>query len=279
MPPPVQDSAAAMAGKNGHSLISIDKFKQLFHTLVESQLLNEYLRSSGKSPSAVVLHREAGPAGLVLDLRREDSLLLPSSLHFAHRVKGLPLKELLDQSPVAPANGSSIAKVKLGKRLSDTIACALNNRLEGNGAIVLTLFELPLSGNGDAGLSAYDEVFAIAAANKLPILFVVENHAGVADTSAFKATHPALPYISVDAHDVVAVYRVAQESIVRTREGGGPAVIELAPVSMEMEDPVEKMHRYLIGKGLPAEKWKAEAVRNFEKQLGDACLLKRDPLA
>jgi hypothetical protein len=275
MPSPVQKSAAAMAGKNGHSLISSDKFRQLFHALIESQMLNQHLRSSGKAGAADALNREAGPAGLVLDLRPEDSLLLPSSTHFAHRVKGLPLKQLLDQPPAK----SSRPEMKLGKRLSDSIACALNNRLEGNGAIVLTIFELPQSGDGDAGLSAYDEIFAIALANRLPILFVAENHGGVSDSSAFRETHSAFPYISVDAHDVVAVYRVAQESIVRTRDGGGPAVIELASVSLEMDDPVEKMHRYLLGKGLPAGKWKAEAVRKFEKQLAAACLLGSDPLA
>lgn len=274
MPSSVQGSAATMAGKNGHSLISSEKFRQLFHTLIEGQMLNQHLRSSGAA--AAVLNREAGPSGLVLDLRPEDALLLPSSNHFAHRVKGLPLKHFL----VPPSAKTERTETKLGKRLCDTIACGLNNKIERNGAIVLTIFEVPQPGNGEAGLSAYDDVFRIALANMLPILFVAENHQGVSDSSSFRETHAALPYISVDAHDVVAVYRVAQESITRTRDGGGPALIELASVAVEMDDdPVEKMHRYLIGKGLPALKWKAEAVRRFEKQLGDACLPAPNPLA
>ena len=268
MPSPLQESAAAMAGKNGHSLISQDKFKQLFHTLVESQLLNEHFRSTGKPAAAA--HREAGPAGLVLDLRREDTILLPSPAHFAHRVKGSKLKPLLEQAATAPG-------AMLAQRLTEAVTVALNNRIEKNDGIVLVLFDL--AARGDDSLSHYDAVFAAAVGAKLPILFVLESHDGFADSTAFKETHPTLPYISVDAHDIVAVYRVAQESIVRTREGGGPAVIELAPTPEGDENPVDKMHRYLETKGLPAKRWKTDAERRFEKELRAACHLQGDPLA
>lgn len=268
MPSRVQDSAAAMAGKNGHSLISAEKFRQLFHALIASQLLNEHLRSSGKPVPAA--HREAGPAGLVLDLRPEDSVLLPLPTHFAHRVKGSSLKPILSQPAAAPT-------ARLSRRLADAVAIALHNRLEKNDAIVLTLFDL--AGNGEASLSFYDEVFSIAVANKLPILFVLESHDGFTDSRQFRDAHPALPYIAVDAHDIVAIYRVAQESIVRTREDGGPALIELAPYSAGEENPVEKMHHYLHAKGLPAKRWRTEAVRRFEKELHAACHLQSDPLA
>jgi TPP-dependent pyruvate/acetoin dehydrogenase alpha subunit len=287
MPSPVQDSAAAMAGKNGHSLISTDKFRQLFHALIESQLLNQHLRSSGR-PAAVAPNCEAGPAGLVLDLRPDDTLLLPSTTHFAHRVKGAPLKAILSQpgtalggAPFTESCPHSVptAGRRLSRRLSEAIGCALHSKLEKNGAIVLTLFDLAPSNGLDSDLSRYDEVFTIATVHKLPILFVIENYDGFIDSLAFKATHPALPYISVDAHDVVAVYRVAQESIVRTREGSGPALIELASIRPGGEDPIEKMHFYLTAKGLPAEEWRAEAARQFETQLSEACHLQPDPLA
>jgi hypothetical protein len=268
MPSPVQDSAATMAGKNGHSLISTEKFRQLYHTLIASQLLNEQLRSAGKP--AAIPHREAGPAGFVLDLLREDIVLLPSPTHFAHRVKGTPLKPILAQ----PATAS---KTTLGRRLADAVAISLNNKIEKNNAIVLTLFDL--EGNGEASLSAYDEIFAIAVANQLPILFVLDSHAGFADSHKFKEIHAALPYITVDAYDIVAVYRVAQESIVRTRGGGGPALIELASYGEGEENPVDKMHRYLGAKGLPANKWRSEATRRFAKELQAACHLQSDPLA
>lgn len=237
MPSPAHDSA--MAGKNGFSLISRKKFRQLYHALIESRQNNQ---RQHKAPH----NAEAGPAGLALDLRAEDTLLLPSPDHFAHRIK------------TAQPTHNGTGNPTLGARLSHAVAVALNNRVEKNNAIVLVLFDLAGSqpGSSTAGLPAFDEVFSLALAGKLPILFVLESHQGFTDSEGFKEKHPTLPYIAVDAHDIVAVYRVAQESIVRTREGAGPALIELA--SYSPEDPVEKMHRYLAGKGLPADEWKAE---------------------
>jgi Dehydrogenase E1 component len=222
-----------MAGKNGFSLISKEKFRQLYHALMESQ-----------QHEGAPRHAVAGPAGLALDLRAEDTLLLPAPDHFAHRVKAAKAAS----QPTHNGTGGPT----LGSRLSQAIAVAVNNRVEKNHAIVLVLFEL----TSGTPLSTFDEVFSLAVAGKLPILFVLESHHGFTDSATFKEMHATLPYIAVDAHDVVAVYRVAQESIVRTREGAGPAVIELA--SYSPEDPVDKMHRYLSGKGLPADKWKDE---------------------
>lgn len=266
MPSRKHDSAAAIAGKHGHSLISTEKFRQLFQTLIAGELFNEHLRSTGKDTPAI--HREAGPAGLILDLRPDDTVLLPSPAHFAHRMKGVPLKALLAKASAASAE-------KAGRRLAEAVAVALNNRIEKNNALVLVLFDLPE--NNGTGLTAYSEIFSVAVAHKLPILFALESPNAFADSNAFREIHYALPYIAVDARDIVAVYRVAQESIVRTREGGGPALIELA--SFGDEDPVEKAHRYLHAKGLTASRWRTQAVRKFEKELQAACQAEHDPLA
>jgi hypothetical protein len=235
-----------MAGKNGHSLISKEKFRQLFEALIEGQRRNEDLRAA--STSTGIPNSEAGPIGLTLDLRDEDTLLLPSPSHFVHGLRK-------PQSSFAAASVENGHKATLGNRLANAIAAAVNNRVEKNDAIVLTLFDLA---EGGGGLAAYDDVFAIAEASKLAILFVLESHEGFAESAAFKERHPSFPYIAVDAHDIVAIYRVAQESIVRTREGGGPALIELAFYSAE--NPVEKMHRYLAAKGFPADRWRGTAI-------------------
>ena len=266
MPSRKHDSAATIAGKHGHSLISTEKFRQMFQTLIAARLFSEHLRSSEKGTPAI--HREAGPAGLILDLRPDDTVLLPSPGHFAHRVKGSSLKSLLTKAPAALAETP-------GRRLTEAVAIALNNRIEKNDALVLVLFAL--QENDGIGLTAYNEIFSVAVAHKLPILFALESPRDFADSTAFRETHFALPFIAVDARDIVAVYRVAQESIVRTREGSGPALIELT--SFGDEDPVDKAHRYLHAKGLPASRWRTQAVRKFEKELQAACQAEHDPLA
>ncbi len=75
---------------------------------------------------------------------------------------------------------------------------------------------------------------------QLPLLLAcADPTSGLAPRSAKKPTNPTLDYatitrlsariklpiVTVDGEDAVAVYRVMQESVIRARMGGGPAVI------------------------------------------------------
>jgi TPP-dependent pyruvate/acetoin dehydrogenase alpha subunit len=67
----------------------------------------------------------------------------------------------------------------------------------------------------------------------------------------------------------VAVYRVAQESIARVREGGGPALIACMAYSSNGApvNAVANMERYLTGKKLFQDKWKTEVIVEFRKEI------------
>ncbi|MGH9600436.1 MAG: thiamine pyrophosphate-dependent enzyme, partial [Terracidiphilus sp.] len=87
----------------------------------------------------------------------------------------------------------------------------------------------------------------------------------------------SLPAIVVDAHDAVALYRVAQEAIAHARRGGGPTMIACTPfraagasVNKRTGDPIAKMERYLAGKGLPASRLKAAVTAGFSRELDAA---------
>ena len=58
----------------------------------------------------------------------------------------------------------------------------------------------------------------------------------------------ALPFISVDGNDVVAVYRVASEAITHARKGHGPTLID-CQIAVS-GDPLKNMQKYLKDKGL-----------------------------
>ncbi|MFT4114635.1 hypothetical protein [Silvibacterium sp.] len=259
-----QASAAAMAGKNGHSLISNEKFRALYDALLQGQLLHAQLRAQGRMSDS--LHREAGPAALVLDLRAEDTLLMPTPLHFAHRVKGAGLEALLAEKQEL--------RIGLEERLAEAVRAAVLHRVRKDNGVVVVFFEL----GETESLAHFDALFSAAIGGKLPILFVLESPNGFTDSAAFHEAHREMAYITADAHDLVAVYRVAQESIVRVRESATPALIELVTVE-GISDPAEKFHGYLQRKGLPASRWKANAERRFEKEWEAACLPGVDPLA
>jgi hypothetical protein len=88
------------------------------------------------------------------------------------------------------------------------------------------------------------------------------------------------PVISVDGNDLVAIYRVAQESIARARDGG-PTLIACVPYIADgmTANPIANTERYLTGKKLFDYRWKDEALAEFNTEVGAACLPQSDPLA
>jgi pyruvate dehydrogenase E1 component alpha subunit len=95
------------------------------------------------------------------------------------------------------------------------------------------------------------------------------------------------PRITVDANDVVAVYRVASEAIAHARKGNGPTLIvcktyrlnehstagsrkQAATLQMESpedHDPILNMEKYLAGKGLFRKQLKASIAADFCEDL------------
>jgi pyruvate dehydrogenase E1 component alpha subunit len=133
-------------------------------------------------------------------------------------------------------------------------------------------------------LGGWHEVLKSAARGSLPILFVVENNPWAGSHSrngrvdlTLKAPRAGLTSITVDGNDVVAVYRVAYESLERVRQGGGPVLVEgktyrqdgQAPLSIE-RDPLTHMERYLKRKGLFTTRWKNQVVHRFSRELDAA---------
>jgi TPP-dependent pyruvate/acetoin dehydrogenase alpha subunit len=95
-----------------------------------------------------------------------------------------------------------------------------------------------------------------------------------------KAQTDGLTTITVDGNDVVAVYRVAYESLERVRRGGGAVLIEAKPyrqhgqVLLNTErDPLTHMEQYLTAKKLFTTRWKNGIAQQFSREL-DAVMRK-----
>jgi hypothetical protein len=124
---------------------------------------------------------------------------------------------------------------------------------------------------GEVPPSLWQTSLAFAAGHELPILFVVLpspriNRNNIPAPSAKLspiiaiALRNKLPGITVDANDPVALYRVAQESIARARDGGGPALIECVPFAIQgsrtqPEDALPALERYLLLRGVATRVW------------------------
>lgn len=95
---------------------------------------------------------------------------------------------------------------------------------------------LSFFGDGATNEGAFHEALNLAGLWKLPVVFFCENNlygegtpqdkqAPVADL-AIRAASYAMPGITVDGNDVLAVYEATRGAVARARAGGGPTLVE-----------------------------------------------------
>jgi TPP-dependent pyruvate/acetoin dehydrogenase alpha subunit len=295
----VEQTTAAAAVSTGGSLISDAKLKQLYATMVECRLLTERasrLRGRPRTPGlyAASMGQEAIAAGCVVDLRAADTLVLPPQNAIAGMVKGMPLGDIMAQIYARyTANGQSpniiMPSATPGAQLAQATSAARVNKQKKRNNVVVAF-----SDKATTSLASWHEALALAASKSLPIIFVVEDNpwtelpglkTGEDNECSDKAWSYGFPVIPVDANDVVAVYRVAYESVERVRQGGGPVLVEGKPyrlssatrrrgansgASRSQRDPLIHMERYLRKKGLFTPRWKDQVVQEFSRKLDAA---------
>jgi pyruvate dehydrogenase E1 component alpha subunit len=104
-------------------------------------------------------------------------------------------------------------------------------QLTGNGRVAVCFF-----GDGAANAGPFHESINIAAAWKLPVIYVCENNLYAAQTAQM-ATHAmpdvagraagyGIPGVVVDGNDIFAVHAAAGTAVARARAGEGPTLIE-----------------------------------------------------
>ena len=130
-------------------------------------------------------------------------------------------------------------------------------------------------------LETWHEALKFAGVHKLPILYVIQN--GVADQQlssehaphlepfSFMARDYGYPGIIVDGQDVVAVWRVAQESIHRARQGSGPTLIDCRTDSKR--DPLAYMEHYMRKRNVWDDGWKKDTEQGIQDEIEKATAL------
>jgi TPP-dependent pyruvate/acetoin dehydrogenase alpha subunit len=276
----------------GGSLISDAKLKQLYATMLQCRLFAESARRlrSNRSILEASLGQEAIATGCAIDLGPADTIALAphdstASLVIARLVNGVPLSDLVAQMYAndggqnhdrANATQSSTAEEQLN--VATSIATASKRKKSTSVVVVFTC-------QAATTLACWHDALTLAAARKLPIIFVVENNRpaeSVSDEQDFvlKAQSYGIPGITVDGNDVVAVYRVAHESLASVRRGDGPVLVEgkanrlLAQNGTSprgsLHDPLAHMERYLVARKIFDARWKHRLVQEFSPELDAA---------
>jgi TPP-dependent pyruvate/acetoin dehydrogenase alpha subunit len=279
-----------MAGITTGSLIEDTKLKQLYATMLQCRLLTEHAGSLRNQPRAKALYsasmgQEAIVPGCPIDLRPEDTIALGAHHSIPSLVKGVGLSAVVAQFYTrrsSAANSIISPRLDFGEQLQAAVRVASANKQKNNTNVVVAFTGADATAGSD-----WHETLKLAARRSLPIIFVLENNpwttmAGYQERNG--TGHPTpktqikgLTAITVDGNDVVAVYRVAYESLERVRQGGGPVLIECKTYRQDGQalsrierDPLTHMERYLRAKKLFTARWKNQLVHRFTRELDTA---------
>lgn len=222
-PPPADD---------GFSLISNQKLLALFSTMlhcrgIAESSLDPLKNGRWKVSRGSIVGHEAATVGVAIDLLPGDTV--------AHSL--WPDAILKAANPFV----SITSDIPLGSRQAVTMQQSRN----------LTIL---FSSGKRAWQARWEKALNLAIRKNLPMIFVwLQSHQDRTGTipahiPAPKSKGYELPSINVDGNDVVAVYRVAIESIAHARKDHGPTLIKC--VVADSGDPLRNMEKYLIRKGL-----------------------------
>jgi pyruvate dehydrogenase E1 component alpha subunit len=133
--------------------------------------------------------------------------------------------------PCAPEKGFPMYTALIAENLGLAAGTALAAKLNGKRRVVVA-FE----GDSSAAKAEFHEAINFAAANRLPLIIVVENNEMGQHTPSSTylvnkniadfAPGWGIPGVVVDGQDVIAVHEAVQTAVERARAGGGPSLIE-----------------------------------------------------
>jgi pyruvate dehydrogenase E1 component alpha subunit len=272
-----QQAAPAPSGQNGFSLISNHKLIQLYSTMLQCRMLDECVRilfELRKLPGdyQAAHGQEAATVGVAIDLASGDTVAPSPRGFLVSLIQGVPLETIFARLRA----GSDYAR-SARERLNTATSIARAAQAKQNNRIAVAFSETePKSESGST--HAWRQAMHVAGLHRLPVVFVsTANLQPGSETELLQnqpedPTHPAIvhgfPRITVDGNDIVAVYRVAFESIQRVRLGRGPTLIECR--RWVAADPIPNMENYLAQKGLFSAHLKSRIAAAFSIQLHQA---------
>jgi acetoin:2,6-dichlorophenolindophenol oxidoreductase subunit alpha len=275
-------------------LVNNKKLRQLYTVMVEARMLDEHvagLKRGRKAPPKPDSTRgqEACRVSTAIELTQGDLVSDTQDGLVMELVTGVRVGALLKRFADA-AKGTKGAKTagrgRSGRLLpwvedvDDRLRLALGAALAFR-TLKQTNIVVAYVRSGEASEKTWLKTLGIASKFELPIIFVVlpgepGKGRGAAKSVSATARLGGVPGIAVDASDSVALYRVAQESIGRTRGDGGPVVIEGVSYRLEgkrgdgVGDPIDRMKEFVLGRRICTEAWVDRVGESFSKRIKGA---------
>ena len=283
-------------------MISNEKLIELYSVMVKCRMIAEragQLARLGKLGASLDsgVGREASIAGIAVDLRAEDTLSPSREVMVSEFLKGEPLEGIFGGLASEARNGqramteAAAAPAHEQQGLEKACAAAKTHKAKKTG-MVSVIF----CGEAQLDSGRWRRSLSVSSRQNLPIIFVrhLEMRDGLDNTPVKRKPREAppealafgVPLIQVDGNDVVAVYRVASESIARARDRRGPTLIDcMTDISADHFglqsgsdasktagglDPIHQMESHLASKGVWKANLKKKIIENFGSELDRA---------
>lgn len=145
-------------------------------------------------------------------------------------------------------------------------------------------------GDGASNIGSFHEAANMAAALKLPVVFICENngygeftaqsrHQAITDV-ADRAAGYGMPGVVVDGMDVMAVYEAAGQAVARARDGKGPSMVEAKTYRFYDHQGVKGLRIRYRSEDEVAEWKERDPIFSFEAKLSKLrALSKKDAAA
>jgi pyruvate dehydrogenase E1 component alpha subunit len=229
-----------------------ETLKFFYETMVKIrnfELTVEKFFFDGEIPGFVHLYigEEATATGVMANLRKTDYIQSTHRGHGHTIAKGADLKHMMAElfgkstgSCKGKGGSMHIADFSVGMLGANGIVgggftmatgAALAQKMQKTDGVAVAFF-----GDGASNRGTFHEAANMAAAWKLPVIFLCENNQWASTTPyrtttsvddiADRAQGYGMPGVIVDGNDVFAVYEAAKELIERARSGEGPAILE-----------------------------------------------------
>ena len=283
-----------------------DDIKKLYQWMVLARVFDEKafkLQREGRLGTyASILGQEAAQVGSAFALRPSDWMFPSFREPGASIVRGLPMRMIL-QYWAGDERGSSISEglndfpitIPVGTQIPIAVGAAWAAKLKGDPIAVMAYM-----GDGATSKGDFHEGLNFAGVFSVPAVFVCQNNQWAISvplkrqTAAATLAQKAIAYgfsgIQVDGNDIFAIYRAANEALIRARTGQGPTFIECVTYRLgdhttaddasryrsrdELEqwrnkEPIERLRKYMENHGLWNESYEhsvyAEAKEKVEQ--------------
>ena len=275
-------------------LIPNKKLRELYTAMVQLRLLEEHVTAlHPRARTSARLHSSIGEEGcrvsIALSLRPGEFTSDARTGISGDFLGGATLPDILARvtalSSSTRKSGNSgcskpAAQLPIVDDTNDRLHLAMGAALGaafGRKGLLVVAYVYP----GDLLLPRWKSIFRLLATHGAPMLAVALNGPSIIGTSlksgvlSHTATSCGVPGIPVDAADPVALYRVAQESLLRIRAGGGPVLMECIPFQLAGQkpspaDPIRTMQQFLLPRKVVTQDWIEGVADRFSSRLRDA---------